>query len=92
VTSIHTIKALQSREIPMTSEIMKLRDRLEELKPQLDFILRAMGAAAVDETDFGLKLTVDEAYQGVVLGQQLVRELVKLTLQLQEKTMHLDPV
>ncbi len=66
--------------------MVDLEDRLHKLKQQLDFILRAFAAMSVDETDIGLHPTVNEAFRGMELGQQIAEEMRNIGLTLTEAT------
>ncbi len=61
-------------------DIIDLEDHLLKLKLQLDFILRAFAAMAVDTTDTGLQPTTDEAFRGMELGQTIAQEIVEITI------------
>ncbi len=69
-----------------------LEDRLDDLKLQMDFILRAFSCMAADETESGLKPTKSEAFHGMRLGQSLYNETIDISMQLARNRKHVKAV
>jgi hypothetical protein len=63
----------------MTKAFLDLQDDLNEMKPQLNFLLRAFAALASESVDEGFRPTDWEAYQATMLGQDIIEKMVTRT-------------
>ena len=63
----------------MSKDLVDLQDNLHEKKVQLNFLFRAFAALASESVDPGMRPTEFEAYQGAMLGQELVGKIITRT-------------
>ena len=63
----------------MSKDLVDLQDDLHEKQVRLNFLFRAFAALASEAVDISLRPTEFEAYQGTMLGQELVEKMVTHT-------------